>query len=89
MRLRGKPIGPWAKLPRMTDTPWLGDACSLAEAFRSGERNPKEELEAVLGAIEASRLNAVSFVDAVGARSVAGVVERGRPWPLVAASAPA
>ncbi|MGQ0830107.1 MAG: amidase [Microthrixaceae bacterium] len=46
----------------MTDTPWLGDACSLVDAFRSGERSPAEELELVLGAIERSSLNALSFV---------------------------
>ena len=28
-------------------TPWLGDACSLVDAFRAGERSPVEELEAV------------------------------------------
>lgn len=48
----------------MPDTPWLGDACSLVDAFRTGERSPVEELEAVLAAIEASSLNAFSFVDA-------------------------
>jgi aspartyl-tRNA(Asn)/glutamyl-tRNA(Gln) amidotransferase subunit A len=48
----------------MPETPWLGDACSLVDAFRSGERSPVEELEAVLGAIEASDLNAFSYVDA-------------------------
>lgn len=48
----------------MPDTPWLGDACSLVDAFRTGERSPAEELEAVLAAIEASSLNAFSFVDA-------------------------
>ena len=52
----------------MTDTPWLGDACSLVDAFRSGERKPIDELEAVLGAIEASELNAFAFLDADGAR---------------------
>jgi aspartyl-tRNA(Asn)/glutamyl-tRNA(Gln) amidotransferase subunit A len=57
----------------MTDTPWLGDACSLVDAFRSGERKPSEELDAVLGAIAASALNAVPFVDEAGARAtVAG-----------------
>jgi aspartyl-tRNA(Asn)/glutamyl-tRNA(Gln) amidotransferase subunit A len=57
----------------MTDTPWLGDACSLVDAFRSGERKPSEELDAVLGAIAASTLNAVPFVDEAGARAaVAG-----------------
>ncbi len=52
----------------MTDTPWLGDACSLVDAFRRGERTPVEELELVLGAIERSSLNAVSFVAADDAR---------------------
>jgi aspartyl-tRNA(Asn)/glutamyl-tRNA(Gln) amidotransferase subunit A len=47
----------------MTDTPWLDDACSLVDAFRSGERHPKEELEATLAAIERSDLNAFSFLD--------------------------
>lgn len=44
----------------MTDSPWLGDTCSLVEAFRSGERSPVEELEATIAAIEASELNAFS-----------------------------
>ena len=39
----------------VTDTPWQGDACSLVDAFRAGERSPVEELEATLAAIEASR----------------------------------
>ena len=47
----------------MPDKPWLGDACSLVDAFRSGERSPVEELEAVLAAIETSELNAFSYVD--------------------------
>jgi Asp-tRNA(Asn)/Glu-tRNA(Gln) amidotransferase A subunit family amidase len=47
----------------MTDTPWLGDACSLVDAFRSGERSPLEELEASLTAIEASELNAFVWLD--------------------------
>jgi Asp-tRNA(Asn)/Glu-tRNA(Gln) amidotransferase A subunit family amidase len=64
----------------MTDVPWLGDACSLVDAFRAGERNPKEELEAVLGAIEASSLNATSFVDAVVARSVAASADVSLPF---------
>lgn len=42
---------------------WQGDACSLIEAFRSGERTPVEEMEATLEAIERSSLNAFSFVD--------------------------
>jgi Asp-tRNA(Asn)/Glu-tRNA(Gln) amidotransferase A subunit family amidase len=55
----------------MTDTPWQGDACSLVDAFRSGERSPTEELELVLAAIERSQLDALCHVDAVGARSTA------------------
>lgn len=47
----------------MTDTPWQGDATSLVEAFRSGERSPVEEMQATLTAIEASDLNCFSFVD--------------------------
>ena len=35
-----------------TDTPWQGDACSLVDAFRAGDRSPVEELEATLAAIE-------------------------------------
>jgi hypothetical protein len=38
----------------------LDDACSLVDAYRRGERNPVEETEACLAAIEASELNALS-----------------------------
>ncbi len=61
----------------MTDTPWLGDACSLVEAFRSGERSPLEELEATLAAIEASDLNAFTFVD--GDQAPVAAAARWRP----------
>jgi Asp-tRNA(Asn)/Glu-tRNA(Gln) amidotransferase A subunit family amidase len=64
----------------MTDTPWLGDACSLMDAFRSGERTPAEELELVLGAIERSSLNAVSFVDTDQARARAGGADVSKPF---------
>jgi len=47
----------------MPDTPWLGDTCSLVDAYRAGERSPVEELEAVLAAVEASDLNAFSHLD--------------------------
>jgi aspartyl-tRNA(Asn)/glutamyl-tRNA(Gln) amidotransferase subunit A len=47
----------------MTDAPWPGDACSLVDAFRNKERTPVEELEATYAAIEASDLNAFSFLD--------------------------
>ena len=55
----------------MTDTPWLGDACSLVDAFRAGERSPVEELEATLAAIESSGLNCFSHVDPERAREAA------------------
>ncbi len=47
----------------MADTPWLGDTCSLVDAFRSGERTPADELAATFTAIDESGLNAFSFVD--------------------------
>lgn len=55
----------------MSDLPWEGDACSLVEAFRSGERSPVEEVEATLAAIEASELNCITHVDAEAARRAA------------------
>ena len=64
----------------MTETPWLGDACSLVDAFRSGERSPSEELEATLGAIEASDLNAFVFVDTDAARATAASADVTKPF---------
>lgn len=55
----------------MGDTPWQGDACSLVEAFRSGERSPLEELSATLAALEASELNATTHLDAEAAEAAA------------------
>ena len=52
-------------------SPWTGDACSLVDAFRRGERSPLEELEATLAAIERSNLNAFSFIGADEAREQA------------------
>jgi len=54
----------------MSDQPWLGDACSLVDAFRAGELSPLEALDASLGAIEHSQLNAFCHVDP----------ERSRRW---------
>lgn len=51
----------------MTNTPWLGDACSLVEEFRAGRRSPREEMQATLEAVKNSKLNAVSFIDEEGA----------------------
>lgn len=64
----------------MTDTPWLGDACSLVEAFRAKERSPLEELDATLAAIEASDLNAFVHVDAERARAVAADADTSLPF---------
>jgi aspartyl-tRNA(Asn)/glutamyl-tRNA(Gln) amidotransferase subunit A len=49
----------------------MGDACSLMDAFRAGERSPLEELEAVFGAVGRSGLNAFSYLDQDPAREVA------------------
>ena len=64
----------------MTDQPWSGDACSLVDAFRRGERTPRDELELTLGAIERSDLNCFSFVDADRAIAAAERAEVSRPF---------
>jgi len=63
-----------------TDTPWQGDACSLVDAFRSGDRSPVEELEASLGAIDRSGLNAFSHLDPDRARAVAASADVSLPF---------
>ena len=55
----------------MTGQPWLGDACSLVDAFRAGTISPTEALEGSLDAIKASSMNAVCFVDEEAARAAA------------------
>ena len=64
----------------MTDAPWTGDACSLVEAFRAGDRSPVEELEATLAAIDASDLNAFTHVDADAARAAAAEADVTKPF---------
>lgn len=64
----------------MVDAPWSGDACSLVDAFRAGERSPTEELDATIAAIEASDLNCFSFVDPERARAVAAAADVGKPF---------
>ena len=64
----------------MGGTPWLGDACSLVEEFRAGRRSPLEEMQATLRAVEASGLNAVSFVDAEGALERARTADISKPF---------
>jgi Asp-tRNA(Asn)/Glu-tRNA(Gln) amidotransferase A subunit family amidase len=62
------------------DGPWLGDACSLVDAFRAGERSPKEELQATLEAIEASDLNCFSFLDPERALAAAEEADLTKPF---------
>ncbi len=64
----------------MTDTPWDGDAASLVDAFRAGERSPVEELEATLAAIESTDLNCFSLVDADRARTAARSADPSKPF---------
>jgi Asp-tRNA(Asn)/Glu-tRNA(Gln) amidotransferase A subunit family amidase len=64
----------------VADTPWQGDACSLVDAFRRGERSPVEELDATLAAIRASDLNAFSYVDVDGARAAAAAADVSLPF---------
>lgn len=64
----------------MTDQPWQGDACSLVDAFRSGERSPSEELAATLAAIGASELNAFSFLDPERAGEAAASADVSLPF---------
>jgi len=54
---------PCSVIARVYDVPWQGDASSLVDAFRRGERSPREELEATFAAIERSNLNCFSFLD--------------------------
>lgn len=64
----------------MSETPWMDDACSLVDAFRSGARKPTDELEAVLAAIERSGLNAVCHLDPEGARAAAAEADPALPF---------
>jgi len=64
----------------MTDLPWQRDACSLVDAFRSGERSPVEELDATLGAIAASDLNCFAYLDADRARDAATRADVSKPF---------
>jgi Asp-tRNA(Asn)/Glu-tRNA(Gln) amidotransferase A subunit family amidase len=59
---------------------WTGDACSLVDAFRRGERSPREELDAAWAAIDASDINAFSFVDRERARAAAETADLSLPF---------
>jgi aspartyl-tRNA(Asn)/glutamyl-tRNA(Gln) amidotransferase subunit A len=64
----------------MADTPWLDDACSLVDAFRRGERSPREELEATLAAIGSTDLNCFSFLDPERALAAAERADVAKPF---------
>ena len=82
--------------------PWLEDACGLVDAFRTKELSPLEALDACIGAMEESPLNAFSHTDFERAREAArnanvtlpfggvpwGVkeLERVEGWPYTEAS---
>jgi len=63
----------------MTD-PWFDDACSLVDAYRAGTLSPLEALDACLGAIGASELNAFSAVDTEAARAAAATADVSLPF---------
>ena len=60
--------------------PWSGDACSLVDAFRSGERKPVDEMRATLNAIAATDLNCFSYVDADRALEAAENADTTKPF---------
>jgi aspartyl-tRNA(Asn)/glutamyl-tRNA(Gln) amidotransferase subunit A len=64
----------------MVDTPWLGDACSLVEAFRAGKLSPIEALDASLAAIATSKVNAFSHLDVEGAQAAAAKADVSLPF---------
>jgi len=63
-----------------TSRPWAGDAVSLVDAYRAGDHSPAAELDATLAAIEASDLNAFSFLDADRAREAAANADVSKPF---------
>jgi Asp-tRNA(Asn)/Glu-tRNA(Gln) amidotransferase A subunit family amidase len=70
----------------MGDQPWSGDACSLVDAFRRGERSPAEEVEATLAAIGATDLNCFAFVDGDRALAAAATADTTLPFGGVPAA---
>lgn len=55
--------------------PWLDDASSLADAVRRGEVRSADAVEASLEAIASSELNALTMLDAEGARRQAAQID--------------
>lgn len=88
----------------MGNQTWQGDACSLVDAFRSGERTPVDELAATYDAIETSDLNAFGHLDREAAERAAADADVTLPfggvpigvkelddvegWPATSASVP-
>ena len=64
----------------MTDAPWQGDACSLVDAYRAGDRTPTEELEATFAAIDRSDLNAFCYLEPASARAAAEAADVSLPF---------
>jgi aspartyl-tRNA(Asn)/glutamyl-tRNA(Gln) amidotransferase subunit A len=60
--------------------PWLGDACSLVDAFRAGELTPAEAVDAVIAAAESDPYNAICHIDAEGARAAAAEADVSKPF---------
>ena len=60
--------------------PWLGDACSLVDAFRAGELTPAEAVEATIEAAESDPYNAICHIDADGARQAAAEADVTKPF---------
>ena len=56
--------------------PWLDDASSLADSIRHGDVRSADAVEASLDAIAASKLNAIAYLDAEGARQQAAEIDR-------------
>ena len=62
------------------DLPWQGDACSLVDAFRRGERSPLEEFDAAANAIGSGELNAFSYLELDTARAAAADADTSLPF---------
>jgi aspartyl-tRNA(Asn)/glutamyl-tRNA(Gln) amidotransferase subunit A len=64
----------------VTDQPWLGDACSLVDAFRAGDLTPTEALDASLAAVDASVLNPCSHLAVEEAHAAAASADLSLPF---------
>lgn len=64
----------------MADQPWSGDIVSLVDAFRAGERHPREEVEATLAAVAGDHLNAVCHIDGDAAIVAAEQADVAQPF---------